>query len=248
MTDVAALARQLHQAQRSVREIDQPDPLELADAYAVQLALLELRYADGERRTGPKLGFTSKAKMTQMGVSEIIAGVLTDAMLIGDGADVDLGRFIHPRIEPEVAFRLGRDVDAANSIVEALDAVAPGLEIIDSRYRDFRFDLASVVADNTSAAGYVLGPWQSLPEELGEREVQLTVDGVVVESGSTSAILGHPLEALRALQDMAARYDIPLRAGDVILAGAATAAASFGAGLVTAQVAGLGPVSVRGVR
>jgi 2-oxo-3-hexenedioate decarboxylase len=187
--------------------------------------------------------------MARMGVSEIIIGQLTDAMQVADGGDVALAGLIHPRVEPEVAFRLARDVDPADAdldIATCVDAVAPALEIIDSRFRDFRFSLPDVIADNTSAAAFDVGSWQPLPAALGDLAVELTVGGEIAESGSTAAILGHPLDALRALVPMVGRYGFPLTAGQIVLAGAATAAVPFGAGAVKAHVAGLGSVRVRG--
>jgi 2-oxo-3-hexenedioate decarboxylase len=178
-----------------------------------------------------------------MGVSEIIVGRLTDAMQVPDGAEVELGRFIHPRIEPEIAFRMGRDLDG--DIADCVDAVAPGLEIIDSRYRDFRFSLPDVIADNTSAAAFVVGPWQPM-RDVADLPVRLVVDDEPAERGSTSAILGHPVHALEELVVLAGKYEIPLRSGDVILAGAATAAVPFGASRVEAHITGLGIASVRG--
>lgn len=243
---VESTARSLDDAQRYVHAVPQlPDGLPLADAYRIQHTVLERRFARGERLSGTKLGFTSKAKMAQMGVSEIIAGQLTDAMAVPNGGDVPLNRLIHPRIEPEVAFRLACDVGPDADITTCVDAVAPALEIIDSRYRDFRFSLADVVADNTSAAGFVVGSWRPI-DEVGALEVELLVDDEPVESGSTAAILGHPLDALRALVPLAYKYVFPLTAGQVILAGAATAAVPFGAAVVEARVERIGSVSVRG--
>jgi 2-oxo-3-hexenedioate decarboxylase len=241
----ASSSSALDAAQRDVTAIAQLDlGPDLAAAYRIQHELVGHRIARGERLVGCKLGFTSKAKMAQMGVSEIIVGQLTDAMQVPDGADVDLARFIHPRIEPEVAFRLGRDVDG--DIADCVDLVAPALEIIDSRYRDFRFSLPDVIADNTSASAFVVGDWQPVPD-VADLAVRLVVDGTGAENGSTAAILGHPLRALTELVDLAARYGIALRAGDVILAGAATAAVPFGANRVEAHVDGLGSATVRGV-
>jgi 2-oxo-3-hexenedioate decarboxylase len=236
----------LDAAQRDVHAIEQLDlDADLATAYRIQQELIERRLARGERLVGCKLGFTSKAKMAQMGVSEIIVGRLTDAMQVDDAAGVALSRFIHPRIEPEIAFRLGRDV-TGNDIADCVDAVAPALEIIDSRYRDFRFSLPDVIADNTSAAAFVVGEWQPLRDDA-DLPVRMLVDGVEVEAGSTSAILGHPLYALEQLVELAARYGIGLSTGDIILAGAATAAVPFGEQRVVAEVRGLGTASVRGV-
>jgi 2-oxo-3-hexenedioate decarboxylase len=213
MSVSSSSAGALDAAQRDRSAIEQLDLApDLAAAYRIQRDVVAHRVARGERLVGCKLGFTSKAKMTQMGVSEIIVGRLTDAMQVPDGGDVDLDRFIHPRIEPEIAFRLGRDVDG--DIADCVAAVAPALEIIDSRYREFRFSLPDVIADNTSAAGFVVGDWQPVPD-VADLLVRL--------------------------------YDVALRAGDVILAGAATAAVPFGPGCVEACVAGLGSASVRGI-
>ncbi|MER5439438.1 fumarylacetoacetate hydrolase family protein [Streptomyces sp. NPDC002790] len=248
---VDELAGRLDEAQTAVTDtlsLADTHTLTIDDAYVIQAALLGRRTARGERMTGVKLGFTSKAKMAQMGVSEIIVGRLTDAMCVADGGDVDLSRLIHPKVEPEVAFRLARDVDPAapdTSITTCVDAVAPALEIIDSRYRDFRFTYEDVVADNTSAAGYAIGPWAPL-QDVGDLTVRLSNEEQEV-AGSTVAILDGPLNALRALLDMARRRSVPLRAGDVVLAGAATAAMPLTAGVTTCEVSGLGRVSVRGV-
>lgn len=218
--------------------------LSLDDAYAVQRALVARRIARGERPYGVKLGFTSKAKAAQMGVAEVIIGRLTSGMVLADGDELGLTRFIHPRCEPEVAFRLSRDVEPGEVVsADLIDAVAPAIEVIDSRYRDFRFSLADVVADNTSAAAVVLGPWRALAPGLENRGVLLEVDGRLAAGGSTGAILGDPLRALPATMRMAQRYGIPLAAGAVLLAGAATPAVTLQAGThVTASVHGLGRV------
>ncbi|NHI11935.1 4-oxalocrotonate decarboxylase [Streptomyces sp. KO7888] len=246
---VEALAERLDTAQTT--RTDTPSladthAFDIAEAYAVQAALVARREARGERVTGVKLGFTSKAKMAQMGVSDVIVGRLTDAMRVANGGDLDLGRFIHPKVEPEVAYRISRDVDLddpATDIESCVDALAPAMEVIDSRYRDFRFTYEDVVADNTSASAYVIGSWRPL-ESVPNRAVRL-VSGGTETVGSTAAILGDPVRALHALLDMCRRRSIPLRAGQVVLAGAATAAVPLTAGVTTCEVAGLGTVEVR---
>lgn len=257
MTETAGVLgwapQRLDSAQRTAAPVGQlPEGLTLETAYAIQHALIARRIGRGERLAGVKLGFTSKAKMAQMGLSEIIAGQLTEAMHIADGSAVALGDFIHPRAEPEIAFRMARDLgpdDGGTVRVESyVDAVAPALEIIDSRYRDFRFTLADVVADNASAAGFAIGAWCAIDTDIGRREVHLVVDGTTVQNGSTAAILGHPFRALHELAALVPRYGLRLRAGQVVLAGAATPAVPLTAAVVEAHVAGVGSVSLRGTR
>lgn len=222
--------------------------LDIGQAYAVQDHLLRFRIARGERLSGRKLGFTSEAKMAQMGVSELIVGFLTDAMEIPNGGTLSLTGLVHPRVEPEIAFRIRSSIGPASTPAEflaAVDAVAPALEIIDSRYRDFRFSLPDVVADNTSACRYVVGEWSPFTAELAARAVALYVDGASVAEGSTSAILGDPLLTLPRMLAMSAKYAFTIPAGSTILAGAATAAVALTAGThVSAEVEGLGSVSL----
>lgn len=248
---VTDLARLLDDAALAAQAVAQPSAsmtLGLEDAYEVQGALLARRHDRGERPSGVKLGFTSRAKAAQMGVEGVILGRLTDVMAVPDGGVLDRGLLIHPRVEPEVAFLLGSDLvvgSGPDALAAAVTAVAPALEVIDSRYTDFRFALADVVADNTSAAAYVLGPWQD-PRPLLDLDVRLEVDGEAVESGSTTAILGDPWTALAEAAALADRLGLHVGAGEVLLAGAATAAALLPErGVVTATVAGLGTVTLR---
>lgn len=243
-------------SRRAIAQLSLTASLTLDDAYRVQALGSDLRTARGDRLVGAKLGFTSKAKALQMGVSDVIFGRLYASGEYADGGSVVMEDFIHPRVEPEVAFRLGARFDARASadpeaeLRAAVDAVAPGLEIIDSRYRDFRFSLTDVVADNTSAAGFVTGPWQpsdltSAAARFDDRPVTLEIDGAVVATGSTSDILGDPLLALPAIARMAAAQGVVLPAGSVLLAGAATAAVALPGGVtVSATVPGLGSVRV----
>ncbi|GLW11732.1 putative hydratase/decarboxylase [Microtetraspora sp. NBRC 13810] len=250
-SEVVRLAHELDDAQTSARAVTgRPEDWDVASAYRVQRHLVSRRQSRGEQPVGLKLGFTSRAKMRQMGVHDVIVGRLTDAMDVPDGGDLGLGGLIQPRVEPEVAFRVARDVDLEDpraSVVNAVDAVAPALEIIDSRYRDFRFTYADVIADNTSAAAFVVGPWAPM-RPLGNLAVRMTLGPQTVAAGTTGAILGDPLRGLRLLAGICRRHAIRIRAGDIILAGAATAAVPLTEGVVTGQVAGLGRVSVRVTR
>ncbi|MEV6122724.1 fumarylacetoacetate hydrolase family protein [Streptomyces sp. NPDC052077] len=240
--DVAAV---LDEAQRRAGAVPQFEEgaFDLAGAYRAQEALLALRCARGERPVGIKLGFTSHAKMAQMGVDELIVGRLTDAMRVDDGGGLDMGGLIHPRVEPEVAFLLGADLRPGEE--PRVTAVAPALEVIDSRYQDFRFSLVDVVADNASSAAFTVGAWTEVPDGLADLGVRLDIDGTEVRTGSTAAILGNPLDALAAAAVLAGRYGIAVPAGTLVLAGAATAAAPLPAGsTVRVSVDGLGSASL----
>ena len=234
MADLNAIAARLDEAQCEARATSQlEEPLSLSEAYLVQRALLDRRYARGERRVGIKMGFTSRAKMLQMGVSELIWGRLTDRMIVEDGGTLALSRYIHPRVEPEIAFFLGSDLEGpvtAASALAAVDAVAPALEIIDSRYRNFRFSVTDVVADNSSSSAFVVGPWLRPAIDLVNLGMVLQVNGSARQIGSSAAIMGHPVRSLVAAASLAAAAGEPLKAGDMVMAGGATAAEALSAG------------------
>ncbi|VXB07804.1 2-keto-4-pentenoate hydratase [Aeromicrobium sp. 9AM] len=218
---------------------------DIDSAYEVQRLLVARRVDRGETPVGLKLGFTSRAKMRQMGVDDVIVGHLTDAMEVPDGGDLNLEGLIHPRVEPEVALRIGDDLDLDDprcSVEAAIDAVAPAIEIIDSRYRDFLFSHGDVIADNTSGAAFVTGRWVS-PRDLSNLAVRMTVGSTVAATGTTGAILGDPWRGLALLTSVARSQGFVLRRGDIILAGAATGAVPLVGGSVTTTIAGLGRVS-----
>lgn len=233
-TNIKSLALQLEQARNTTTPTTQlNEAISIDDAYAIQAEMLRTRQEAGEAYIGPKLGFTSKSKMEQMGVSDIIVGFLTDEMWISADAPISLSGLIHPRIEPELVFKLSSAVvpaedddvqSLADKIIAATDSVAVGLEVIDSRYENFKFNLSDVVADNTSAARFIVGPWQAFPRDIGGLDVDFLIDGESVETSTTDSILGDPLEAFQHLASMTLRYDFKLPSEAIILAGSMTPA------------------------
>lgn len=247
MTDLMKIAETVDQAALTATEIPQfsdEKALGVAEAYAVQALSMQRRYARGERRIGIKMGLTSRAKMVQMGVEDVILGRLTDAMREEEGAAVSIARFVHPRVEPEIAFLMRRPLAGRVTALEAIaavEAVALAIEIIDSRYRNFRFDVGDVIADNSSSSGFVVGNWAAPDTDLANLGMVLSLDGRACEIGSSAAILGHPVRALVAAARMVAQLGEELRAGDIVLAGAATAAIAARAGqAVSLEVENLG--------
>ena len=254
--DVAALATILEQATltgTAVGKLTDRYPLDVPAAYRVQRENIARRVARGERIVGVKMGFTSKAKMIQMGVDDVIWGVLTDTMAVGADA-CDLSGLIHPKVEPEIVFRLGRRVSGADDDVEAaVDAVAVGIEVLDSRFEGYKFTLPDVIADNASAAGFGIGPWHpmsaagtpSIPD-ISNLPVTMAVNGQTVRTGSTAAILGDPWESLRSAARLAAQDGIVLEEGWIVLAGGITEAVPLASGaVVTVTAAELDTVELR---
>jgi 2-keto-4-pentenoate hydratase len=222
----------------------------IEQAYQIQLHQVDSWRRDGRTIKGHKVGLTSAAMRRQIGVEESDYGHLTDAMFHLDAAPIDLGHYLQPRIEPETAFVLGRDlagpgVTAADAAA-AVDFVLPALELIDSRIRDWKITLPDTVADNASSGGVVLG---SKPSPLAGLDLALAgcllaKNGRIVDTGAGGAVLGHPLNALVWLANTIAAQGVALRAGDVVLPGSITASIPVAPGeTVTATFAGLGTVT-----
>jgi 2-oxo-3-hexenedioate decarboxylase len=249
--DLDQLALIVDEAALEARGVEQltignPD-LSPAEGYEIQAKAFSMRLARGEKQVGIKMGLTSRAKMIQVNVSEVIWGRLSDAMRVEDGGTISLSRYVHPRVEPEVAFLLKRALSGAISPAEAMTAVAgiaPAMEIIDSRFKDFKFTLPDVVADNASSSGFVIGPWTEPGGDISNRGMVMEFDGRPVQIGSTAAILGDPLRSLVAAARMAGQAGLELKAGWVVMAGAATAAQPLTPGVhVRNSVEGLGSVA-----
>ena len=248
LIDIAKTLDQAAASSQATQQVSTTTSFSEADAYEIQRLSLEERYVRGEKFVGLKLGFTSFAKMEQMGVHDMIWGRLTDAMWYKSGDDLPLEKFIHPRAEPEIAFLLKKDLDreiSLEEIPEYIEACAPAIEIIDSRYENFKFSLEDVIADNCSSAAFVLGAWQPLPASLNGLKMSLLFDKEEKQSDSSDAILDNPYLSVCNASRLAAKYNQPFKAGEVLLAGAATPAVFVEAGMkITAKVESLGSCSL----
>ncbi|MCF8373931.1 MAG: fumarylacetoacetate hydrolase family protein [Bacteroidales bacterium] len=217
------------------------------EAYAIQALSIEKRFAGGELLAGYKLGFTSKEKMIQMGVHDMIWGVLTGAMKIDEGGKTAFDKYIHPRVEPEIAILTSKKIDRPLQLSEALDyveAVAPAMEVIDSRYKNFKFTLADVIADNCSSSGYVIGNWFPKNTDINNLGTILKINGKVVQIGSSNAVLGNPWEAIPAISRLTHQYQKEIPAGSIILVGAITPAEAFKKGdFIESEFQNLGKIS-----
>jgi 2-oxo-3-hexenedioate decarboxylase len=229
-----------------------PD-LDLTTAYAVQDETLRLRLRRGETLIGIKLGLTSRAKQQRMNVVSPLVAWLTDAMVLPAGAPVPRDALIHPRVEPELVFVMGRRLAGpgvtAASALSAVDTVMGGLEVIDSRYRDFRFTLPDVVADNASSGLFVTGPRQVAARDLdlSLEACLVEVDGTIVESATGAAVLGHPAEALAMAANMLSARGRAIEPGWLVLTGGMTDAVEVRPGaLVAAHFTHLGSVVLQG--
>lgn len=211
----------------SIAQISKMHTFSEKEAYAIQTASLEKRYTRGEKFIGLKMGFTSRAKMEQMGVHDMIWGRLTDAMLIEKEGTMDFSRFIHPRAEPEICFLIKKDIDQVltlENVKDYVEGVAAAIEIIDSRYQNFKFSLEDVIADNCSSSGLVLGDWLSPKTDISNLKMVLEVNHRPVQVGTSAAILDNPWESLIAATRLAHQYGQKISAGNYIMAGAATPA------------------------
>jgi len=254
--EIVRLCERVEGAQRRGYAIpkltDEYPAMSIADGYAVQSALRRRFLAQGHRLVGWKAGLTSKAKMQQMGVSVPSIGFLTDRMARPESSAVSMTGLVHPRVECEIAFVTARPLAGpgctAADVLAATDFVVPAIEIIDSRFSGFKFDLASVIADNGSSALFVAGGRPRLVEDLDLPTIGVVMEknGEPVALAAAAAVLGHPAEAVAMLVNILHDLGETLPAGSIVLSGGITAAVAVSPGdHVIARFQHLGSVSVR---
>lgn len=206
-----------------------PD-ITLDEAYQMQIFREELMTAEGHRVIGGKMGLTSFEKMKQMGMNKSTYGRLFDYMLLAPEEDLRIDECLHPRVESEIAFVLNRDLSGpyltSVEVMNATEYVSPAFEIIDSRYHDFKFRLCDGVIDNISAKKFKLSS-----AKINPRKVDLITTGVTISVngedrifGAGGAVLGHPARAVAAYANLLAETGRSIKAGDIVLSGAITAA------------------------
>ncbi|MBC8343075.1 MAG: fumarylacetoacetate hydrolase family protein [Bacteroidetes bacterium] len=250
MLDKNRISEILHNAATEAKAVSQmldDAGFSVENAYEIQALSIEKRFIAGEKLVGYKLGFTSQAKMIQMGVHDMIWGVLTDRMNIPEGGVMSISNYIHPRVEPEIAIITAKKIDRPLQLAESRDyvkAIAPAMEIIDSRYKNFKFTLADVIADNCSSSGFIVGQWFSENIHINNLGTVLKINGNPVQIGSSNAVLGNPWEALPAISRLTHQYNKEIPEGSVILIGAITPAVALTKGdFVESEFQNLGKIS-----
>ncbi|MFC9978417.1 2-keto-4-pentenoate hydratase [Gordonia sp. NPDC127522] len=228
---------------------------DLSAAYSVQQHIVGDRVAAGATIVGRKIGLTSPAVQRQLGVDQPDFGFLFDDMAYTDGGNVPLSRLLQPKVETEIAFVLGRDLeDGALDVADVAAAVAyavAAIEIVDSRIANWDITFGDTVADNASSGLFVLGDHHTPLETFSPvaSAMRTLVDGHEVSTGTGDACLGDPLNALSWLARAAREHGDPLRAGQVILSGALGPMVPItGPCTVRAEITGLGSVSANFVK
>lgn len=206
------------------------------DAFDIQWEARRRKEERGHKVVGMKMGLTSWAKMSQMGVEHPCYGYLADYFSVPEGAVIKHSELIHPKIEAELAFVLKEELKGPGihigDVLRATDFIMPAIEVIDSRYKDFKFDLKSVIADNSSSSRFMAGGRTAKPEELDLKTlgVVMEVNGKVVQTGAGAAVLGHPAASVAMLANMLAERGESLAAGSFIMIGAITEAVQVNPG------------------
>ena len=253
---ILKLAEHLENAELKAYDVtkitDDYPQMDWDDAYAIQDEIKRRKEARGNKTVGLKAGLTSRAKMKQMGVEVPVFGFVSDYMSVPDGGEIKTSELIHPKVEAEICFvtkaRLAGPGCHVGNVLAAIDFVLPAVEIIDSRYRDFKFDLKSVIADNTSSSRFVIGGYMRDLEGLDLRTlgVILEINGEIVSMAAGAAVLGQPAVAVAMMANELAKRGQDIPAGTFIMTGGVTEALMVKPGdNVTARFQDLGTVSMR---
>lgn len=247
-----ALADVLLRAQSQCRFVDVGPamrPASLAEGYRIQVEIAE---RSGHRQIGWKVGSTSDAAQRRRGIDSPVYGRLFEELSFASPARLSADTLIDPHIEAEFGFRIGRDLlpgaapHGRESVIGAVSALVPAIEIADGRIADWRAcDGPMAVADNVGHGAVIVGtPIEAwVPRPLADDVAIVRIDGVEVARGTGAAVMGEPAEALVWLANALARDGHDLRAGDIVITGTCTGLVSVGSGKrVAATFPGFGEV------
>lgn len=252
---VKDIAEVLLEAERSKQAISpltqQYSELNVEDAYQIQLEVIKKKLNEGRTIIGKKVGLTSVAMQKMLGVDEPDYGHLLDDMQVEDGGTVKVEDMLSPKVEAEIGFILKEDLKGPKitflDVLMATEYVVPTLEIIDSRITDWEIKLVDTVADNGSSAKVVVGTKRTKIDGIDLRSLGMVLynNGELISTGSGAAALGHPAHAIAWLANKLYEFDITLKAGELILPGALSAAVTVKEGdHFSAHFGPLGSVSV----
>ncbi len=224
--------------------------MEIEDAYRVQDLWAQSRIAKGARMVGHKIGLTSRAMQMASKMTEPDYGQILDDAMFNDGAQIPVNRFMKPRLETELAFIMGDDLEGPGAriydVMRATEMVLPALEIIDYRTEVPRA-ITDTIADNAAFAAIVVGGRPVRPMDIDIRWVAATLskNGIIEESGVSAAIMGHPASGIAWLVNKLHAVGAKLKKGHIVLAGSFTRPVDIAAGdVIQADFGTLGGIGV----
>lgn len=255
---ITQLGNELYQAlrdQSTLAPLTEREPeITIDDAYYISLQMLNRRVNDdGEKVVGKKIGVTSKPVQEMLGVFQPDFGFLTDVMEYPNGAEVSISKtMIQPRAEAEIGFKLKSDLVGPGvteqDVLDATECIMPCFEIVDSRIDNWKIKIEDTVADNASCGVYVLGDQTANPNDhdLPALKVVVKKNGELLSEGFGSAVQGNPLTSVAWLANTLGKFDIPFKAGEVILSGSLVPLEPVVAGdLMEMDLEGVGTASVQ---
>jgi len=214
-----------------IKALTDIDPnITMEEAYKVQLFNIEDATKQGKKIIGKKIGLTSKAMQDFLGVDEPDYGHLLDNMLWEEELPIDADNFLQPKIEAEIAFVLGEDLEGPGitlaDVLRATDGIILSFEIVDSRVKDWKIKIQDTIADNASSGGLILGSKLIPVNENNLKYIGLVFEknGKIVETAAGAAVMGHPALAVAWLANKMGSMGIPLKKGEIILSGSLTKA------------------------
>lgn len=224
--------------------------MEIEDAYRVQDLWAQARIDKGARVVGHKIGLTSRAMQMASKMTEPDYGRILDDALFNDGAQIPATRFIKPRLEVELAFIMGEDLEGPNcriyDVMRAAEFIVPALEIIDYRTEVPRA-IVDTIADNAAFGAIVVGGRVIRPMDVDIRWIGATLskNGIIEETGVSAAIMGHPAAGIAWLVNKLHGVGAGLLKGQIVLAGSFTRPVDIAKGdVITADYGPIGAMSV----
>jgi 2-oxo-3-hexenedioate decarboxylase len=256
--ELSSIAKYIAFHQKSGKEMEKItlkySNLSVSDAYDIQQMCIEKYYGDNDPIIGWKMGLTSEAKQKSVGVDKAIYGRLTKSMELHEPI-LCMENLIHPRIEPEFAFVINKEIKGENvtsrDIWMATECIFPALEVIDSRYKNFSFTLVDVIADNASSAKFLLGNQAFHPYLVSWDKVEVNMyrNSERVQQGVGAAVLDHPVRSIVELVKMISKKSLSIKPGMIILTGGITEAVEVYEGdTIEADFGQLGKIKIEVTR
>lgn len=249
--EFAKILREANDTKETIAPLRENGLTDIDTAYAVQNINTEYRLNNGARIIGKKIGLTSPSVQKQLGVDQPDYGILFDDMEILNGQSVSMKDLMQPKVETEIAFVLGDDLNDDRltiiDLISAIDYALPAIEIVGSRIADWNIKICDTIADNASASHFIIG---HTPKTLDEFDMvscrmQLSKNGVLASEGNGAACLGSPLNSTLWLANKMMELGQPLQAGELIYTGALGPMVNVEArDHITTEIEGLGHVSV----
>lgn len=198
------------------------ESIEMDQAYAIQVQMIQQYCHEiSSKVSGWKVALSGETAKAKYSLQHPVYGHLCADMQLENDSSITLTQMYQPKLEVELAFILKESITRADctdaELLEKVGTIRPAIEIADTRWFNWQFNLGQFLADNSAAQFYVFG--DEVDVSINDLDIHSLIEHASVELTVTTQLEDNPIHNYLWLVRTLLAQNKNLQSGNVVLTG-----------------------------